>query len=619
MLCCVITCFAAATTYAPVSSGGGPMYGGHRDDAGYSLKLTSDVGLIFTGYTKSFGHGGSDMWLLKTAPVSYTMENGATGSSQQEKWNITIGGPNDDAAASVIQSSDGGFAATGYTKSFGSGGSDMYLVKVNAQGTLQWNKTYGGAGDDAANCLIQTYDGGYLLVGYTNSNVNTQTAWVVKTDSSGELQWEKTFAGTAANSVVAKSDGYTFAVEYSDSFGLTTMDSSGNIGMTRTYPAPGAVASTQSVAAVDDGYAIAGWTGQNASGTNDTWLLKVSSSGELRWSRLFSGVGAYNAIRMSNGGYALTGDRAALILTDSAGGTDWCQLYDGNPGNDTEYMEKYPVVMREVIEASPNHFVMVGQQKNSLEGDWQMSWYQVALKSGAQTIPPEVTITSPASTAYTQRDIPLTFYVNERPSAIFYSLNGYLNKTINGNTTLANLPNGQYSVIVYAIDINGNTGASQNLAFTVSSSEAYIAPKVVIESPENGSYISGQGTLHFSVDQQVAWSAYSLDDGPKMLAVPNVDMVLYTSGGNHTLTVYAGQTEESAGSASVTFHTYESYATIFSSIDTNAVLSLLGLSLLFTPIFATIVAAFVIVSVCVIVVAIYLATKTPVKKSDNGR
>ena len=496
---------ATATTYGSNSAGGGPMFGDKKDDGGYSIKLTSDVGLIFAGYTKSFGHGGSDMWLLKTAPVSYTMENGGTGASQQEKWNATFGGPNDDAAASVIQTSDGGFAAAGFTKSFGAGGSDMYLVKVNAQGTLQWNKTYGGAGDDAANCLIQTSDGGYLLAGYTNSNVDAQAAWIVKTDSSGELQWEKTFAGTALNSVVAAGDGgYAFAVEYASSYGLITTDSSGNILMTRTYPAPEAAASTQSVVATDDGYALAGWIAQNASGTHDTWLLKVSSSGEMQWSRTFSGVGAYSVIKISNGGYALTGDRAALILTDNAGGVDWCQLYDGNPSNDTVYMCKYPVVMREVIEASPNHFVMVGMENGGPYVNWQMSWYQVALKSGAQTIPPEINIISPAYTNYTQRDIPLTFYVNERSSFMMYSVNGGFNNTINGNTTLVNLPNGEYSVLVYALDTNGNTGVSQNVMFTVSNSEPYVAPNVVIESPTNGSSFSSQFTLRFSVDQKVA-------------------------------------------------------------------------------------------------------------------
>jgi hypothetical protein len=610
---------AAATTYAPTSGGGGPMFGGNRDDGGYSVKLTRDEGLIFAGYTKSLGSGGSDMWLLKTAPVSYKLENGVTGASQQEQWNVTCGGPKDDGANSIIQTSDGGFAAAGYTKSFGSGGSDMWLVKVNDQGTLQWNKTYGGAGDDAANCLIQTSDGGYLLAGYTNSNVDTQTAWAVKTDSSGEIQWENKLAGTAANSVVASNDGgYTFALENANSFGLITTDYSGNICLSRTYLVPEAHASAQSVVETADGYAIAGWIAENASGTHDTWLLKVGSSGEQQWNRIFSGVGAYDVIKIRNGGYALTGDRAALILTDNAGGVDWCQLYDGNPSNDTEYMSKYPVIMHEVIEASPNHFVMVGLENGGPYVNWQMSWYQVALKSGAQTTPPQFTITSPASTIYTQRSIPLTLHVNERPSAMFYTINGYLNNSINGNTTLGNLPNGEYSLLVYAIDINGNTGVSENVTFSVSSAEPYTAPKVVIESPQNGSYLWSQLTLRFSVDQQVAWSAWSIDDGPKMMAVPDATMTLSAPYGTHTLTVYAGQTEASAGSASITFTAHRATSTVYPSMDTNALRSSLALSLLFSPLFAIFIAVFLVGSVCALVIVIYIVTKTSVKKTDKA-
>jgi hypothetical protein len=280
-------------------------------------------------------------------------------------------------------------------------------------------------------------------------------------------------------------------------------------------------------------------------------------------------------------------------------------------------MGKYPVVMREVIEASPNHFVMVGMETGGPYVNWQMSWYQVALKSGAQTIPPEVTITSPAPAVYTQRDIPLTFYVNERSSFMMYSLNGGFNNTINGNTTLVNLPNDQYSLLVYALDTDGNTGVSQNVLFTISNAEPYVAPKVVIESPTNGSSFSSYYTLRFSVDQQVAWSAYSLDGGPKVMAVPDGNMALSAPDGNHTLTVYAGQTEESAGSASVTFTVYAPYSTTYPPSDKATMLSVLGLALLFTPIFATIAAVFLVAAVCALVIVIFVTRKAPENKTDK--
>jgi hypothetical protein len=84
-----------AITYGPLS-GGNSNFGGVADDAGFSLKLTRDTGMIFAGYTKSFGNGGSDLWLLKTGLSPYTMQNGVTGAFQREQWNVTFGGAQDD-------------------------------------------------------------------------------------------------------------------------------------------------------------------------------------------------------------------------------------------------------------------------------------------------------------------------------------------------------------------------------------------------------------------------------------------------------------------------------------------------------------------------------------------
>ena len=83
------------------------------------------------------------------------------------QWARTYGGSEDDVAKCVIQASDGGFVLAGYTNSYGAGGSDMYLVKTDSNGNMQWNTTYGGAADDGASCVLQSSDGGYVLAGYT--------------------------------------------------------------------------------------------------------------------------------------------------------------------------------------------------------------------------------------------------------------------------------------------------------------------------------------------------------------------------------------------------------------------------------------------------------------------
>ena len=146
-------------------------YGGPNVDATDALVKTSDGGYAVVGYTASFGAGSRDAWLVKTDWAG------------NELWNQTYGGPNDDFACALVQTSDGGYALAGYTKSFGAGGLDFWLVKTDASGIVQWNRTYGGTGADVAYALVQTSDGGYALAGYTYSfGAGSADAWLVKTD-----------------------------------------------------------------------------------------------------------------------------------------------------------------------------------------------------------------------------------------------------------------------------------------------------------------------------------------------------------------------------------------------------------------------------------------------------
>ena len=255
------------------------------------------------------------------------------------------------------------------------------------------------------------------------------------------------------------------------------------------------------------------------------------------------------------GGYALTGDRAFLIITDSSGNQLWNQIYDGQTGDGSEYFTR----MQSLIEASPNHFVMVGLQSTlywPTTGPYkhlQLCWMQVALKSGAQSIPPTTTILSPNNTTYSERNVPLTFYVNHPTNFLLYRVN-HLNLTLAGNTTLTNLPNGQYSIVVFATDSNFNTASSQTVTFIINSNEPYVLPKVSILSPISQEYTTNQLTLNFSVNQPVLWTTYSLDGGANITAFLNLTLYPLTNGA-HTLTVYAGDSEGgTAGSTTVNFN-----------------------------------------------------------------
>ncbi|MEO0256508.1 MAG: hypothetical protein ABIM74_04365, partial [candidate division WOR-3 bacterium] len=130
-------------------------YGGASQDLAYSIAPTAEGGYVIAGYTSSFGAGNCDFLVIKLGP---------DGSLS---WARTYGGPDDDRAFSVIQTSDQGYLVGGYTRSFGAGASDFLVIKLEPDGSLSWARTYGGTSSDEAHSLTQTSDGGYALAGNT--------------------------------------------------------------------------------------------------------------------------------------------------------------------------------------------------------------------------------------------------------------------------------------------------------------------------------------------------------------------------------------------------------------------------------------------------------------------
>lgn len=163
-------------------------FGGINLEKGYSVKRTSDNGYILAGYTNSGGAGGYDMYMVKIDSLFAT------------QWEKTYGGADWDFANSVQQTSDGGYILCGSTYSFGHGNQDYYLVKTDGNGDTLWTKTYGGAGDDIAKSVIQTSDGGYALTGFTKSmGDSTGDFYTIKTNAMGDTLWTNRYGGAYAD------------------------------------------------------------------------------------------------------------------------------------------------------------------------------------------------------------------------------------------------------------------------------------------------------------------------------------------------------------------------------------------------------------------------------------
>ncbi len=191
-------------------------FGGTNDDWADSVQQTSDGGYIVAGLTKSFSAGKSDAYLVKTD------------CDGNRLWQKTFGGNNDDCAYAVQQTSDGGYIIAGETTSFGAGLSDAYLVKTDSEDNLLWQKTFGGKDSDRAYFVQQTFDKGYVIAGMTDSfGAGKTDTYIIKTDSEGNLQWQKALGGVNndwAHAVQQTSDGGYIIAGLTRSFGAGNYD-----------------------------------------------------------------------------------------------------------------------------------------------------------------------------------------------------------------------------------------------------------------------------------------------------------------------------------------------------------------------------------------------------------
>lgn len=297
-------------------------YGGTDNDAARSVVQSSDAGYAVAGSTRSFGAGWSDFWIVKTDSLGNI------------EWNKTYGGEGEDVANSVIQTSDGGYALAGRAAF------DLWVVKTDSAGNMQWNKTYGSSGGSSeAYSIVQTSDGGYAVAGYTNFAPSVGGPfWLVKTDSAGNVQWNKTYGGNGANSIIETSDGGYAMAGYIGSdmpdFWLVKTDSTGKEEWSKNYGGSGKDIAFSVVQANDGGYALAGWTYSFGGGGMNIWLVKTDSNGNAQWNKTYGGGSAWSMVKTSDGGYALAGTK--LVETDAEGNMQWNQTHSES-GQDQIY------------------------------------------------------------------------------------------------------------------------------------------------------------------------------------------------------------------------------------------------------------------------------------------
>jgi hypothetical protein len=239
---------------------------------------TSDGGYIVAGQFWTPGANQYDFWVLKLK------KDGSI------DWQKTYGGGDWDIAFATQQTSDGGFIVTGSTRSFGAGDYDVWVIKLSAQGDIVWQKTYGGRGGDYPGDIEQTKDGGYIVAGTTSSfGEGSYDLWVLKLDENGTVVWDKTYGGKDEENKYFR-----------------------HIPIKQTS---------------DGGFIVVGSTKSFGAGDDDLWVLRLDPNGSIEWQKTYgtsSEEYPTSIVEMPNAGYRLT----ATVDLLGTKGDEWILMLD---------------------------------------------------------------------------------------------------------------------------------------------------------------------------------------------------------------------------------------------------------------------------------------------------
>ena len=350
-------------------------YGGTNNDSGQSVVSTLDGGYAILGFTQS--NDGDitdkqdesfDYWVLKFD------------AQDNLQWQKTYGGNADDRGRQIIQTQDGGYAVLGFSFSDGgdvttnAGLQDIWLAKLDSNGNISWQKSFGFQGADSGTSIIQTNDQGYLISGILDvtasggeGNTSRHLAkhaggdyWVLKLDSSGDLEWSRYFGGNFTDTpegIVQTNDNGFIVVGGSDSddtdisdnigsydFWVVRISSTGDLVWEKSFGGS-EIDEASAIVKTDDGnFLIAGDTRSidndvsNNKGAADLWLIKISPQGDLIWEKTIGGTSfdaARSIIKSQNNGFFLAGSSRSNDndVAENKGQNDAWVLKVDNNGN----------------------------------------------------------------------------------------------------------------------------------------------------------------------------------------------------------------------------------------------------------------------------------------------
>lgn len=319
-------------------------------------------------------------------------------------WQKSLGGSANDNGYSIQQTVDGGYITVGETSSADGqitgyhGAYDVWVAKLDAQGQIEWQKALGGSGAETAYCIRQTFDGGYILAGSSNSNDGDVSGnhgvndyWIVKLDATGTIEWQKSLGGTrgewAFDVQQTLDSGYVIAgvTESNDGdvtgqhgiagdYWIVKLDNAGTLQWQKALGGTANDAARSIRPTADDGYIVSGHSRSNDGdvsgnhGDEDIWVVKLNATGDIQWQKCLGGTGfdaGYGVVPTDDQGfltvgltYSSNGDVTHprgfgdfwAIKLDATGNIQWQKCYGGLSTD----------MPNAVFSAGYNTFVMAG-------------------------------------------------------------------------------------------------------------------------------------------------------------------------------------------------------------------------------------------------------------------
>ncbi len=401
-------------------------YGGNKNETACSIDKTTDGGYVIAGNTATNNNGDvgpskgkTDFWVIKI-----NADGGLV-------WQKVFGGNSDEGAQAVKQTQDGGYLLAGTVSSTNGdvsgnhGMQDFWVLKLDANGNLQWQKCYGGSSNEIAYVLALTSDHGCVVAGTTYSsdgdvtgNHSTGDYWIIKIDSVGNLQWQKAYGGSAfdfAHAIAASDDGGYIVSGYGRSndgdvsctvYGqedlwILKLNHSGNIVWQKSYGGTGGEGASAIEQTSDGGYIVNGITHSSnvdvtdSHGEHEAWVVKIDSAGNLQWKECLGGIDTENGndiYQTTDGGFilAVSADSQDGNLTVNHGGHDFWIVKITSTGS-IEWQKSLGGTLDEepysVIQCNDGNFMIVGYSNSSnmdVSGNHGLSDFWV-VKVAAQT------------------------------------------------------------------------------------------------------------------------------------------------------------------------------------------------------------------------------------------